>query len=91
MGDKWIKENIPPGVRVITALKPDGVELIDVTIFHFDEKFNLYEKIFAKKINVKSNEWQLNEVRVFKIKGGAFEKHDYDSYKIKSYGFKFKK
>ena len=37
------------GSRIITADKPDGSDLIDVTIFHFDNSYNLFEKFFQKK------------------------------------------
>ena len=42
----WIKENLESGERVITASKTEGYNLIDVKIFHLNEKYNLYEKIY---------------------------------------------
>ena len=48
----WIKENFKNGQRVITALRPEGFNLVDVTIFHFDKNFNLDEKIFFENVNV---------------------------------------
>ena len=39
----WIKENTKNGQRIITADKPDGLYLIDVTIFHLDKESNLKE------------------------------------------------
>ena len=80
----WIKENLKSGDRVITAVKPEGFNLIDVTIFHFDENFNLYEKIYSKNINIKSNEWNLKEVKIFKIVDGVFEIKNVDTYQINS-------
>ena len=37
----WIKENIKDGNRIITASKPKGFELVDVTIFHLNKNYNL--------------------------------------------------
>ena len=36
----WIKENLKNGKRIVTAKKPMGQDLIDVKIFHFDDKCN---------------------------------------------------
>ena len=44
----WIKENLKNGNRIITANRPDGLSLIDVTIFHLDKEYNLSEKIISK-------------------------------------------
>ena len=45
----WIKENLEEGKRIITAKKPEGKNLINLTIFHLDSKYNLVEKIVSKK------------------------------------------
>ena len=45
----WIKESLKNGDRVITASKTEKFKLLDVTIFHFDSKYNLKEKILPKK------------------------------------------
>ena len=34
----WIKENLNERQRIISALKPDGKNLIDVTIFHLNNE-----------------------------------------------------
>ena len=60
------KENLENGERIISAQKPDGVSLINITIFHLDKNFSLKEKIIAKKANIEKNEWKLNEVTIFK-------------------------
>ena len=70
----WIKENLESGERVITASKTEGYNLIDVKIFHLNEKYNLYEKIYSPKVNIKSNQWELIEVTISSPKGGVFEK-----------------
>ena len=45
----WIKENLPKGTRIISATKPEKENLLDVTIIHLDNNFNLVEKIISKK------------------------------------------
>ena len=69
----WIKENLKSGDRVITAVKPEGFNLIDVTIFHFDENFNLYEKIYSKILI--SNQMNEFKSKIFKIVDGVFCKN----------------
>ena len=54
----WIKENLDDKQRIITAKKPEGFNLLDVTIFHIDYKSNLIEKITSKKADIKSNLWK---------------------------------
>ena len=70
----WIKENLKENDRVITAKKTEEFKLIDVTIFHFDNKYNLYEKIFAKEVNIKSNYWKLKDVVIFELINGVVKK-----------------
>ena len=48
----WIKENLKSGQRIITAAKPEGKNLLDLTIFHIDENSNLEEKIISKEANI---------------------------------------
>ena len=46
----WIKkENLETGNRIITAEKPEKFDLINVSIFQFDNDNKLKTKIFAKK------------------------------------------
>ena len=44
----WIKENLETRQRIISAKKPNGFELLEVTIFHLDRNSNLIEKIVAE-------------------------------------------
>lgn len=80
----WIKENIEDGNRIITASKPKGFELVDVTIFHLNKNYNLVEKITSKKVSIKSNNWVLKEVTVSYEKDGVFENKKFDDYNITS-------
>ena len=62
--------------RIISAEKPDGVDLVDVTIFHLNDKSNLIEKIIAKRADISNNDWVLKEVVVFKQKNNILEKRN---------------
>ena len=66
----WIKENLNERQRIISALKPDGKNLIDVTIFHLNNESALIEKIISKKADISEKEWVLNDVTVFKPSDG---------------------
>lgn len=81
----WIKENINNNQkRIITANRPDGFNLIDVTIFKLNNNFELTEKIVSKKVNIINNEWELNEVVVLKLVNGEFETKKLETYKLYS-------
>ncbi len=80
----WIKENLTSVQRIITAARPDGQNLLDLTIFHIDEKSNLKEKIISEKANIESNTWVLDEAIIFKSKNGVLEKKTYKEYQINS-------
>ena len=69
----WIKESFGNSERVITAVRPEAQDLINVTIFHFDEDFNLYEKIL-QKVNISTNNWKLNDVILFETVDGVFKR-----------------
>jgi lipopolysaccharide export system permease protein len=80
----WIKENLQNGRRIISAEKPDGENLINVAIFHFNDDYSLSEKIIAERVNIKNNEWALENVKIFKPVDDIFIFKNYDSYKIYS-------
>ena len=78
----WIKENIENGSRIISAAKPEGKELLDVTILHLDQNFNLSKKIKSKKVNIQDYEWLLKDVTVFNLRNGTFQKNEISNTKI---------
>ncbi len=80
----WIKENINGEERIITAKKPEGKNLIDVKIFHFNKNFSLKEKIFSKTANIENFDWVLTDVLIFDQNGSAFKKENFEKYKIRS-------
>ena len=80
----WIKENLDDGNRIITAKKPEGTNLLEVEIFHFDDKFLLKKKIFSKEANIKNFDWILTNAIVFETNNSVFERKEFESYKISS-------
>ncbi len=80
----WIKENLDGGKRIITADKPQDSNLIDVTIFHLDDNYNLKEKIFSKKASIQNNDWILNDVEIFRENNGVYDKKYFQKYEIYS-------
>ena len=80
----WIKENLDDKQRIISASKPSGYDLINLTIFHLDKKSNLIEKIISKKANIEKNKWDLQEVTVLKYVNGILEEKSFDNYSINS-------
>ena len=78
----WIKENLKSGQRIITAAKPEGQNLLDLTIFHIDENSKLEEKIVSKKANIESNTWILKDVVVLSPVRGVLTKRNLKEYKI---------
>lgn len=80
----WIKEYLPSKQRIISADKPNGFDLINVTIFHLDKNSNLIEKIFSKKVNIEKNQWSLQDVIVFKKDVDVFKKEKINNMEINS-------
>ena len=80
----WIKENFNSKQRIISASKAEGYNLIDVQIFHLNEKSNLIEKIVAEKANIKDNDWILNKGIIFKPLDGILTGEIFENYQISS-------
>jgi len=80
----WIKENFEEGERIITAEKPDKFDLINVTIFEFDNENKLSSKIFAKKVDIKSQKWILEDVLISQLKNESFIQSKKNEYTIDS-------
>jgi len=80
----WIKENLESKQRIISASKPNGFNLEDITIFHLDENSNLLEKIVSKSANIKDNTWILNNVKILVPINGIFELQKFEQYQIES-------
>ncbi len=80
----WIKENLDNGSRIISASKPEKESLLNVTITHLDENFNLVEKIISKKADINDKEWILEDVQIFYLANGVFDSKKIETLSINS-------
>ena len=57
----WIKEPYENGQRIITAEELEDANLINVTIFHLYDNFQIIEKIKSDIVNISNKEWIIND------------------------------
>ena len=62
----WIKDEINNEIFIINGQSKEENFLNDVFLSKFDSDFNLIENIFAKKIDISSNEWIIEKPTLFK-------------------------
>ena len=62
----WIKDEINNEIYIINGQSKEENFLNDVFLTKFDNDFNLIENIFAKKIDISSNEWVIEKPTLFK-------------------------
>ena len=65
----WIKDEYGDDRYVINADEFDNNILKNVTINQLDEKFNLKSIIISDKADIESNEWKLENVKIYFIDG----------------------
>ncbi len=81
----WIKENLTSERnRIIYAKKIENQKLIDLQIFHLEDKNSLVEKIIASKADINENNWILSDVVIYSKKDGIFIESKKNSYMISS-------
>ena len=80
----WIKESFVSGQRIISASSKLDTTLENITIYNFDKKYNLTEKIFSKKAEISKNDWLLQDVKVLKVNQDPPTKEAYDEMEIYS-------
>ena len=80
----WIKESLNNTQRIISADKLDNYDLINVTIFHLDNEYQLIEKISSERINIKDFDWEIDQARLFKFDNNIFKSKKITKLKIKS-------
>ena len=64
----WIKDKIGKDTYIINASNLEGTNLMNTFISQFDENYNIVRNINSKKIDVKKNEWVLNDVEIYSEK-----------------------
>lgn len=73
----WIKENLEnQKKRIISSKKIKNNNLEKVTIFIFDNNFNLKEKIIASSANIEKNDWQLIDGFIINLENEIKKKFD---------------
>ena len=80
----WIKENFETNQRIISAEKPEGMNLVNLTIFHLDKNSNLIEKIVAEKAFIENNDWELQKATIFSTATKLTAPKKFENYKITS-------
>ena len=61
----WIKDKIDGNTNIIRAKRLSKNDLIDVSIYKFDENNKPQVRIEARKADVSSNEWQLSDAIIY--------------------------
>tara|TARA_E500000178_G_scaffold302430_1_gene311944 strand:- start:3947 stop:5035 length:1089 start_codon:yes stop_codon:yes gene_type:complete len=80
----WIKEPYENGQRIITAEELEDANLINVTIFHLNDNFQIIEKIKSDIVNISNKEWIINDANFLKEKNNIFEKNKLSNLRISS-------
>ena len=62
----WIKDYFNENKIIINADKIDNNYLLNVTISEFDNNFNLIQIIMSEKVDIKSNNWKLENAKFVK-------------------------
>ena len=60
----WIRDVLDEKTLFVNATKIENNFLIDVNISEFNKNFDLLRVISSKKVNINSNNWILNEVKL---------------------------
>ena len=62
----WIKEKKEKTSSLIRAKQLKGNDLINVSLYQFDEKNNLIARIESENANIKTKKWRLNNIVIYK-------------------------
>ena len=88
----WIKEKTPEKNYIIKSSKYDNFYLVNVSIYEFDNDYNFIRRIEAKKANISTSTWKLDDVIITDRDGKVLSENTnifyykslYDINKIKS-------
>jgi lipopolysaccharide export system permease protein len=62
----WIKDVVEGNINIINSSKINDNYLINAFITQFDENYNVIQNIKANEINIKENNWKINEPIILK-------------------------
>ena len=78
------KEELNGMKRIISAERPEGYNLINLKIFHFDEN-SLFWKEFMQIKQILKATPEIRNVTFFKMKNGIFEKENFKTLKLNQF------
>ncbi len=61
----WIKDKIDEYTSIIRAKKLNQNNLIDVSIYNFDENNDAQSRIETRKADISTTEWKLSDVKIY--------------------------
>ena len=71
----WIKEKNLEINNIIRSASLEGEQLINVTIYEFDQNNNFTRRIEAESANISSTKWALKNVRIISNDGKILSEH----------------
>ena len=77
----WLKEDLGNFINIINAKSFKDNEIQNITVTHLDKNYNTIETIISDKANILSNQWNMENVKIYNPL--EIEK-EYDEYKYYS-------
>jgi len=77
----WLKEDLGNFINIINAKSFKDNEIQNITVTHLDKNYNTIETIISDKANILSNQWNMENVKIYNPL--EIEK-EYDEYKFYS-------
>ena len=81
----WIKEKNLQRNNMIRSLSLENENLIEVTIYEFDQNNNFLKRIEAKSANIKSLKWYLKNIKIIDESGKTLSEDTENFYYISTY------
>jgi len=77
----WLKEDLGNSINIINAKSFKNNKIQSITVTHLDKNYNTIETIISDKANILSNQWNMENVKIYNPL--EIEK-EYDEYKYYS-------
>ena len=78
----WIKEDVKTGHRIISANESKNNILKNITIFNFNERYELVKIIKSKNADISNNRWILDNVTTIEFENGITKQKNLENYSI---------